>query len=475
MLSGFVESCHELKRTEFFLLSGTPGVGKTFLAKQIMAFLEEERIAVPVYINCFEMDSPSSVHAAVLEAICQAYNTSVHQFTEKADLLVGSQTPSSSNKSKLSAQLLLEHLCKNGWKGLKNKGDNRIILLILDEIDTLIENKGLQPLATIFSLLDLLRYSAANLCIIGISNQVGIPALQEQKLLSRMNGQLIFKSYSESELMDILVRRMELYNGIIIPHRRHTSKGQELEQTQKLDIFSHTALTLVYRRCGGILGDVRQFIHGCEHVLIAFLGQSKEKWQEAVKRVNESTIFTTGKYNRENGLIETSFTFAALENFKSAISHTELRNLPFLGYVVLAICLRIQTLRGDAYVSHRSPTNKSYDAASAEITLDTLAEALHAISTRIRNSARQLSSNQPPEITPDETVLTHEMAERIENYAGLQWIIQVLHQLRLLDFESNCADCFARGTVRLNIEAKLLERALKNSQYSPWTKLISLI
>ena len=455
-LEDFVRNCHELGRTEFFFVSGTPGAGKTFSINQIMLKMRQENIALPVYINCFELDSPATVHEVILEAIFQAYRRCFRSFIEK-EMLSDPQSISYFTFIRKNSLSLLEKCCLTGWEGIRPKWDSRIILLVLDEIDSLVRS-GNQPFSIIFSILDLLRYSESRVSVIGVSNQVGTTAFEENKLLSRIKGQLIFKAYTEAELFQLIVRRMKVFGGEI---QIKCSTGEvNPKEHINFDIFEYHAMCIISRKCGGMQGDARQVIHGFKHVLMRFLEQSYDSWNSLRDKIENSSAFTKNIYVKEEGLINTQFAFDCMESFGPCYTEPQLRNLPFLAYIILAICCRIQIYRS-------KPHESLQDMSQTCISVDSIAGSIHALSARTRkiNLQKEMVIGNDP---PYSNMITNDVASRIENYAGIQAALLLLAQLHIVHFTDFGSESHSRGAIQLSLDLKVLKRALRDTKYCPY-------
>ena len=432
ILEEFIRNCHELNRAEFFFVSGTPGSGKTFSINQIMLRMIREALALPVYINCFELDSQISIHEIILEAIFQSLQKSIRAFVESEMQCSGDFGPHALFLRR-NAQMLLEKCCSSGWKDIKDSSDKRIILLVLDEIDSLIRQNG-QPFSEIFSVLDLLRYATSGICVIGISNQVGLSAFEENKLVSRIKGQLIFKAYTEEELFELIVRRMDVFGG----------KLQVCQQSVR--IFQYHAMCIIARKCGGLEGDARKVIHGFNHVLTHFLEQNADGWKSIAQKV-ENII--TGTENSHNGIIEPQFAFQCMESFALSFIEPQLKGLPYLAYVVLAACCRIVNVRLHYWNSCMD------DTAIEMISTNLVLEAIHSIATRVYMTPQK---NQAQSCV--NTI-------RLLNFAGLHSVITLLNELHIIRFSKESTQ-FAQCVFQLTIDIKVLQRALRDPKYCPY-------
>eukprot|EP00760_Papus_ankaliazontas_P025355 PhM_4_TR2661/c0_g1_i1/m.15806/K02213/CDC6; cell division control protein 6 len=446
-LTNVVKTCLELNRREFFLISGTPGVGKTFLMHQITTQLQLDGLVHPIYVNCFELATATQVFDVIHTEILNAYGVSMTS-TSAAKKKKGEGNNNTAKRRKVSATTsratttALEQCCRKSWEGIRPPGDKRLLLLALDELDTLVVSSD--SLKVIFTLLDLLRYPGCNLCIFGISNQVGLPVLQETRLTSRCMGTLIVKPYTEKDIFAVLEQRLKTFHADLV-----------LSGDRQFPIFSKIAVQLILRKCGGIQGDARRVLHACEHVLLRLIGESERVWLDLVKLVD--------KYNQDAsrtsvpadvGLVSADYTVASTMNLVTS-SFPELQNLPVMCHFVLAALVCAHRRTCEKQQQHPPP------AASASIGIvDADGKAVRAMPVLASNDQlRQQPLFHADTSIPIDTLLEDiahharrigaadkELTTRLTFFPGLRFALNSLIQLGLVRETASHSE--ARGNVR---------------------------
>ena len=454
-ITNFIRSCHELRRTEFFLVSGTPGVGKTFLLRQVMTTLEREGIVHPVYINCFEIDNPKSIANEILHEIQHTYSRARADSRKRM-----TRVPSTKSAATRHASDTLERLCESGWDGIRSPSDSRLILLVLDEIDRLIVSQ--ERTRTVFQLLDLLRYPLSNLCIFGISNQIGIPALYESKMLSRVSGQCIIRSYTEEELVRLIKQRLHVFDAEIV-----LQKETDADCGTLYPLFAPIALQVLMRKCGGTQGDARRVLHACEHVLLRLFGERDAVWKSLSKQACSVQIDPKLLQNPRTGLISPEYTMLVAHELVPS-QYPELRNLPFLAHIVLAVFWNAQKVQGCAEsVQHRTSTQNTnlgnYIAPEVPVALssDIIMDVVWCMSRRLEVIEEMHSQNCEGDSISN-------LAQRMRNFAGIQIVLQSLVDLHILQ-QLRTPDGFeSRASFRLLTPAAQVERVLHEAQSSAY-------
>lgn len=172
-------------RCSNIFIYGKTGTGKTAVAKYVLNHLRtktrEYNSAVEVcYVNCRFAGTEYRVFAS----LCQSVGVSV-PFTGLSVGEVFERFRIGLDSSKL------------------------IFLIVLDEIDALIKNRGDILLYELTRINEMLRYSRVSL--IGISNDLRLKEFLDPRVLSSLSEEeMVFRPYDASELKNILLQRAQL-------------------------------------------------------------------------------------------------------------------------------------------------------------------------------------------------------------------------------------------------------------------------
>ncbi len=148
---------------------GAPGIGKTTACKHVLRELEEETDdVIPIYINCWKDNTTYKIFLRICEDLGLKFIQN-KKTTELLDLI-------------------------------KSRLNKRSAVLVFDEIDKLEDTDFIYTL-----LEDIYRSS-----IFLITNYRDSYANMDERIRSRLNPEFVyFRPYSESEIAEILKRRME--------------------------------------------------------------------------------------------------------------------------------------------------------------------------------------------------------------------------------------------------------------------------
>jgi cell division control protein 6 len=164
------------------LIYGKTGTGKTSVTRYVTGMLEEkigDRVAT-CYVNCQTYDSPYSILVNLSKCI------------------PGSSTipPSGWTLDRIYDELVI-----------KIRESGKILILVLDEIDKLVEKNGGDSLYVILKLMG--EDTGAGGTIIGITNDSSFYERLDPRVKSRMSREsVMFSPYNAEELKDILYPRV---------------------------------------------------------------------------------------------------------------------------------------------------------------------------------------------------------------------------------------------------------------------------
>ncbi len=183
-----------LERVSNILIYGFSGTGKSLVTRYVahnlaVTAMEKEVDVMPIYINC-RLENNSTEYR-LISNLCTVF---------------GIKVPVSG----LSVNVL--------YKKLINVIDSkdRVVILILDEIEKLIQRSGDEVLYSLLRMNELLKKSKISL--IGISNNTNLKALLDQRVKSSLSPiEIVFKPYNAIEIADILSIRARdaFYEGVV--------------------------------------------------------------------------------------------------------------------------------------------------------------------------------------------------------------------------------------------------------------------
>lgn len=183
-----------LERVSNILIYGFSGTGKSLVTRYVahnlaVTAMEKEVDVMPIYINC-RLENNSTEYR-LISNLCSIF---------------GIKVPVSG----LSVNIL--------YKKLINIIDSkdRVVIIILDEIEKLIQKSGDEILYTLLRMNELLKHSKVSL--IGISNNTNLKALLDQRVKSSLSPiEIVFKPYNAMEIADILSIRARdaFYEGVL--------------------------------------------------------------------------------------------------------------------------------------------------------------------------------------------------------------------------------------------------------------------
>jgi cell division control protein 6 len=178
------------RRPQNTFIFGSPGIGKTHVAKFIFRELEKESERIKtIYINCWDFRTATALLSKIaidLGAFVQRRGVSKDEVLER----------------------LIESLKKT----------NKNLIICLDEVDQLIRNDQ----EVLYDILRINQYENKFVGIVFISNDPHVFAKVEPRISSSLNmEELEFKSYTLNEMKDILEKRAEnalrkIENGVVI-------------------------------------------------------------------------------------------------------------------------------------------------------------------------------------------------------------------------------------------------------------------
>lgn len=192
LLGTIVAPVLKVARCSNIFIYGNTGTGKTAVAKYVLSHLETKAkmYGVPVkfsYVNCRMTSSEYRVFAS----LCQSVGISV-PFTGLSVDEVFDRFRASLDVAKT------------------------IFIVVLDEIDALIKNRGDKLLYELTRINETLNRSKVS--IIGISNDLRLKEFLDPRVFSSLSEEeLVFRPYDASELRNILLERSKLsfYDGVL--------------------------------------------------------------------------------------------------------------------------------------------------------------------------------------------------------------------------------------------------------------------
>ncbi|KAI9914104.1 hypothetical protein PsorP6_006368 [Peronosclerospora sorghi] len=260
----FFSNCFKGKERTSLYISGAPGCGKTALLKATQSAIDE-LYRVRLYYWLVSCAIVSLLVTFVLQKECasekvvqtpvrchfnaMAFADSSMLFRKLAEALT--QKSFSSGNEAFEA---IEHATNRQFKTSKT------LILILDEIDSLSKNNGIEN--DLCRLFELAHRSSHNFILIGIANQVDfterhLPMLQ-QRLPDCSPQVVVFEPYKHETIEQILIDRL---GG-------HTAASK---------MVSLHGISFLARKIASTTGDIRLAVDTCRRVLQHKLDQAEKE------------------------------------------------------------------------------------------------------------------------------------------------------------------------------------------------------
>ncbi|EKX52469.1 cell division control protein 6 [Guillardia theta CCMP2712] len=219
---------------------GRPGTGKTMSIKSVLK--QVSRRCKTCFLNGMSLvDGARSLWDELLRQICPG--------AEKHDLV---------------AEESLQKL----FTAPRVKGDQKVYLVVVDEIDALLENCVENHVLLTLFLWSQLKDS--RLIVMGIANALDLthrflPLLHAKGCAPKL---LSFPTYSESEIVEILASRLNVNDG-------NVEKAGGEAQDKNTIWFDRSALELCARRISAESGDMRKAMEACREAARSVFSQCK--------------------------------------------------------------------------------------------------------------------------------------------------------------------------------------------------------
>jgi len=179
-LASILNSVTRGRRARNILITGPPGTGKTSCVKYVLNQLSEfSKSAIPVYINCWNYSTTLSIISEIGERLNLGLPRRGISFDE-------------------IFERIKETLIKN----------NKILIVVLDEVDRLIANNSTEILYYLSRGDEL---AAQRISVIAITNDKELPSKLEERIRSSLlEVRMTFEKYTAYELKKILNERAKL-------------------------------------------------------------------------------------------------------------------------------------------------------------------------------------------------------------------------------------------------------------------------
>ena len=170
------------KKPENMVLIGPTGTGKTSCTRHVLKQLSEySRRALPIYINCWELSTR-------------------HAILNKIAFSLGEIVPRRGVATDEVTDKITEFLAK----------EKRIPIIALDEVDRLVASQYGED-SILYDLARASEVLGAEIGVIGITNHEEFLTKLDSRIISSLSQhRLYFKSYSPSQLKDILNERAKI-------------------------------------------------------------------------------------------------------------------------------------------------------------------------------------------------------------------------------------------------------------------------
>ena len=233
-------------------IAGFPGTGKTVSVQTVIKVLTNESLKKKIpnfrylFINGMKFTNISNVFKVIYNFI----------FEDKSNKLI-----------KTYIQLLDSFFInRNNYdsKPELNDPSNSHIILIIDEVDCLINQK--QNL--LYNIFNWTTYSNSKLIVISISNTLDLPQRLIPKVQSRIGtNKLMFKAYLKEDLCKIISTKIE-----------------------DINLFSEDALKISSMKVAAVNGDLRRLLQICKKAKEIFYNERNQLNNEKVKyKINKIT------------------------------------------------------------------------------------------------------------------------------------------------------------------------------------------
>ncbi|RMX62997.1 hypothetical protein DD238_007160 [Peronospora effusa] len=237
----FFSDCFEGKINTSLYISGAPGCGKTALLKSTQSDIDE------LYRECCPEQAGNAPIRCHVNAMALADSSAL--FCKLAETLT--------RKSFSNGNEAYEAIERATARRLKT---SKTMILILDEIDTLLKNNGTEN--DLCRLFELAQRESHSFILIGIANQADfterhLPMLQ-QRLPDYSPRVVIFEPYKYQTIEHILIDRL---GG----------------QTAASKMVSSHGISFLARKIASTTGDIRLAVDTCRRVLQHKLNQNQKE------------------------------------------------------------------------------------------------------------------------------------------------------------------------------------------------------
>lgn len=233
-------------------ISGMPGTGKTACVQSTIMKIKNEadKSKVPpfdsYYINAMKMSKNNNFYKILYDLIFKEENKGSKSFQRCCSIL--DNFFKSRNQFNFNLSL--------------NNFENPHIVLIIDEIDSLIDRKQ----NILYNIFNWTTYTESKFIVISISNTLDLPERLMPKIISRVgNNRLSFKPYLKEELIKILQIRLD-----------------------QIDLFSLEALKYCCMKVASVSGDLRRILQICKRAEEIYKAEKNRPLQIMIAHVNQA-------------------------------------------------------------------------------------------------------------------------------------------------------------------------------------------